>query len=82
MIESMLTTTDNPYDPFDDYDNWYDYDSGKGYNTPGLLARITVTSDELSEPDQYLAIDQAIDEIVLENVSGIFKKVSRDIIDN
>ena len=82
MIQSMLTTTDNPYDPFDDYDEWYAYDNSKGYNTPGLLARITITSDELSEPDQYLAIDQAIDEIVLENVSGIFKKVSRDIIDN
>jgi hypothetical protein len=78
----MLTTTDNPYDPFDDYDEWYAYDNSKGYNTPGLLARITITSDELSEPDQYLAIDQAIDEIVLENVSGIYKKVSRDIVDN
>ena len=82
MIQSMLTTTDNPYDPFDDYDEWYAYDNSKGYNTPGLLARITITSDELSEPDQYLAIDQAIDEIVSENVSGIYKKVSRDIVDN
>jgi len=82
MIQSMLTTTDNPYDPFDDYDEWSAYDNRMGYNTPGLLARITITSDELSEPDQYLAIDQAIDEIVSENVSGIYKKVSRDSVDN
>lgn len=77
-MRSMLTTTDNPYDPFDDWDNWYAYDYRKGYHTPGLLARICVTSDELSEPDQELAIEQAIDEIIAENVSGVHKKVSRE----
>lgn len=79
MMQSMLTTTDNPYDPFDDFDQWLAYDNNKGYNTSGLLARITITSDELSEPDQYLAIENAIDEIVLENVLGIYKKVSKDV---
>lgn len=79
MNQSMLTTTDNPYDPFDDFDNWLAYDNSKGYNTSGLLARITITSDELSEPDQYLAIDQAIDNIISENYLGIYKKVSKDI---
>ena len=78
MIESMLTTIDNPHDPFDDYDNWYSYDFRMNYHTPGLLARITVTSDELSEADQSLAIEQAIDEIIKENVSGIYKRVSRE----
>ena len=81
MVESMLTTIDNPYDPFTDYDNWYAYDNRKGYHTPGLLARIAVVSDELSDVDQHLAIDRAIDEIVKENVSGVHKKVSRETTD-
>jgi hypothetical protein len=76
--ESMLTTTDNPYDPFDNFDEWYAFDQRKGYHTPGFLARIAVVSDELSEEDQSLAIERAIDEIVEENVLGLYKKVTRE----
>lgn len=82
MTESMLTTIDNPYDPFDDYENWYAYDFRKGYHSPELLARVCVMSEELSEPDQSLAIELAIDEIVKENVSGVHKKVYRKVIDS
>lgn len=78
MVEVMLTTIDNPHDPFTDYDAWYAYDYRKGYHTPGLLARVAVVSDELSDVDQHLAIERAIDEIVKENVSGVHKKVSRE----
>lgn len=78
MTVSMLTTTDNPYDPFDHYDEWFAYDSRMGYHTPSFLARIVMTSDELSESDQNVAVDVAIDEIVKENVSGLYKKVTRE----
>ncbi len=74
MIESMLTTIDNPYDPFTQYDDWYAYDSRRGHHTPGYLARVTVLSDETSEADQSLAIEDAIDEIILENINGLYKK--------
>jgi hypothetical protein len=73
----MLTTVDNPFDPFTQFDEWYTWDLDAGYHTPGLLARITKTSDELSDADQHLAIQQAIDEIVKENVLGVYKKVVR-----
>jgi hypothetical protein len=79
--ESMLTTIDNPYDPFDQFDDWYAFDSRHGYNTPSFLARVVVTSDELSEADQNLAIELAIDEIVRENVLGLYKKVIREVSD-
>lgn len=77
MAKTMLTTVDNPWDPFTQYKEWYLYDTLNGYNSPSLLARVVVTSDELSEVDQELAIEQAIDEIVRENVSGMHRKVSR-----
>lgn len=73
----MLTTYDNPFDPFTQWDDWYMWDMTSGYHTPGLLARIAQTSDELSEIDQHLAIQQAVDEIVRENVSGMHRKVKR-----
>jgi hypothetical protein len=77
MAEHMLTTVDNPYDPFTQFDEWYRYDLAAGYDSTGLLARIVVTSDSLSEGDQSLAIEQAIDEIVRENVSGVHRKVAQ-----
>jgi len=79
MVEAMLTTYDNPHDPFTDFDSWYQWDERAGYHTPSFLARIAVVSDEISEPDQVLAINQAIDEIVKENTLGMYRKVTREI---
>jgi hypothetical protein len=75
--EYMLTTIDNPFDPFTQFEEWFQWDSRAGYHTPGMLDRIAKTSDELSEADQHLAIQQAIDEIVRENVIGVWMKVKR-----
>lgn len=74
----MLTTVDNPHSPFDDFAAWYHYDVMSGYNTCSFLARILIDSDQLSEADLDLAIEQAIDEIVYENVLGIYRKVVQD----
>ena len=72
----MLTTVDNPYNPFTEWDDWYAFDERQGYHTMSFLARIVQSSDELSEADQALAVQEAIGEIALLNVSGIHKKVS------
>jgi hypothetical protein len=77
----MLTTVDNPFNPFTEYDEWQRWDIIAGYNTSSLLARITTYSHDLSDADQDLAIDQAMDEIVRENVSGMWRKVSEDSFD-
>lgn len=79
MIESMVTTTDNPHSPFDDWDAWYAFDERSGYHTSSFLARVTMISSELSEVDQHLAIEQAVEEIVRENVLGIYIKVTREV---
>lgn len=71
----MLTTVDNPYDPFTQFDEWLEFDHRQGYYTIEFLARVALTSPELSETDQDLALEQAIDEIVEQNVSGMHRKV-------
>lgn len=76
-MQHMLTTVDNPYDPFDRFDEWYAWDTIHGYYTAAYLARITITSSELSDRDQELAVEYAIDEIVRENILGVYRKVSR-----
>lgn len=74
--EFMLTTLDNPFNPFTQYDEWYNFDTSKGYNTCSYLARVTKSS----EVDEDFAIDQAMDEIVDYNLSGNYIKVKKDYI--
>ena len=76
-MRHALTTIDNPYDPLDDYARWYAYDEAAGYHTGAYLARVVSFSSELSDLDQELAIEQAIDEIVEFNILGIYRKVSK-----
>lgn len=80
--ESMLTTIDNPYNPFTEFDPWFAWDTRNGYHTASFLARIAASSLELSESDQSLAIELAIDEIIRENVNGVYTKVSREVEDS
>jgi hypothetical protein len=73
--EYMVTTADNPYNYYTEFDQWYREDLRLGYNTLGLLARRTRTSDALPLPLELVAITEAIDEILEENVSGNRVKV-------
>lgn len=79
MTVHMLTTIDNPYNPFTQFDEWLSFDRSSGYDTIEYLARLTITSHELSEADQSLAIENAIDEIVRENVNGKYRKVEAPV---
>lgn len=73
--QSMLSTADNPYNPFTEFDQWNNWDQQQGYHTLSYLARICITSDELSELDQSQAIDIAMGEIIDENITGNYIKV-------
>lgn len=73
--DTMLTTSDNPFNPFTNWDEWFAWDYNQGYHTPEYLARIVRTSYDLSDADQDQAIDDAIDEILQENVLGIYKRI-------
>jgi len=74
----MLSTIDNPWNPFTHWDEWYAWDEAAGYHSTSLLARVAVSSNELSDYDQELEITNAINEIVRENVSGMHRKFYRN----
>ncbi len=80
MDEFMLTTLDNPYNPFTHYDEWFAFDTSHGYHTCAYLARIAKSSQELSEMDEDQAIDFAMDEIVRLNLLGNYIKVTNNYI--
>jgi hypothetical protein len=71
----MLTTVDNPYDPFEQFDQWYMYDMDKGHSSCCYLDRIAKTSDQLSEEENDKEIERAIDEIIKFDFQNIYKKV-------
>lgn len=75
MTEYMLTTIDNPFSPFTQYDDWYRYDEDAGYNTCGYLARIVGDTTALSESEYDDAANDAMDEIVKEDPFGLYIKV-------
>ena len=77
--EVMLTTFDNPYDPFDDFISWWMFDNEMGYNTCGILARIARHSDEFSVAEEKMETERAIDQIVDNDFLNIYKKLTRTI---
>lgn len=77
-LKGMLTTKDNPFNPFTQFEQWYSFDVSNGYNTCAYLARITKSSDALSEDDQTQALEAAIAEIIKFNLTGNYKRVTEE----
>lgn len=72
-----LTTTDNPFSPIDDYDNWSKFDHDHGYNTDELVARIVGPIDfDLPEVIVSEAFDDAIKWLFEWNPTGNYSIVT------
>lgn len=75
--EFMISTVDNPFNPFTNFESWYNYDCHvKGYDTCGTLARIAKVSDALSDDLNSEEINRAMDTMV-ENFPFLFIKLSK-----
>ena len=76
--DCMLTTFDNPYNPFDDFTLWLLYDKEQGYDTCERLARIAKLTDDMSQDEIDAETDRAMDEIIFYDFLNIYKKVWQD----
>ena len=81
--EAMLTTIDNEWDPFDNFSEWYsrDLELARQQNrrsASGYLAIIAANSGDVSDNEFNQVMNDAIDEIVELDLSGTFKKVTRE----
>lgn len=76
--DCMLTTFDNPYNPFDQFTLWLMFDKEKGYNTCEHLARVVQLSDDLSEKEIDDETERAMDEIIKYDPLNIYKKVTKE----
>ena len=77
-IECRLTTIDNPYDPFTQFDSWFLFDNEKGYNSCSKLDRVVELSDEMSDAEVSQEIERGIDEIIKYDFLNIYKKVTKN----
>lgn len=75
--QCMLTTIDNPFDPFEQFDSWFLFDVEKGYNSCSYLGRIARTSEQLSDEENDQEVERAIDEIIKYDFMNIYKKVTK-----
>ena len=85
MAAKFITTMDNPYNYFTQFDQWYEYDTTHGYdvigcpyNTLNYVARIACTDPDMSDHDYEEAVNAAIDEIFRMNITGNYRIVYED----
>ena len=76
---SALTTFDNPFDPFDQFDDWYLYDKEKAYNSCEKVARIATFTDDMTQREINIENERAIDEIIKYDFTNVYKKVTKEL---
>ena len=70
-----ITTTDNPFNPFDDFNSWFMFDIEKGYYTSSKIARLTHLTDDMTEKEENEEIERAIDELIKVDPLDIYIKI-------
>lgn len=70
----LLTTEDNPYNPFTQWLRWYYQDIRLGHDTPGLLARLSTSSEDIDDK----STEAAMYDVVKYNFSGKHIMVTED----
>ena len=78
---AMLTTVDNPFDPFEQFNSWFMFDCEKGYNSYGKLMRLAEISEDMSSVEYNNAIENAIDRLIEIDFLDIFKKITNEVPD-
>ena len=79
MANCALTTFDNPYDPFEDYTSWMLFDKEKGYDSAERLMRIAKLTDDMTQKEEDIEIERAIDEIIFYDPFNIYTKIKRNL---
>ena len=77
--QCMLTTFDNPYNPFDQFESWFLFDVGKNYNTSARLARVANITEDMTDKEYLEETERAIDEIILYDNLNIYKKLKKEV---
>lgn len=75
--EYLLTTIDNPFNPFDEFQSWYEFDELSGYKTCEKIASLFGKTQTKTLVEEEKVINQVIDEIISNDFLNIYKKVKK-----
>ena len=71
----LLTTIDNPYNPFDDFSNWYAFDMEKGHNTCDLIGRLAQLRDDMTQREEEEEYARVAEFILYHDPHDKYKKI-------
>lgn len=74
----QLSTIDNPFNPFEQFDDWFMFDIEKGYYSCSKQARLANITDDMTEQEENEEIERAIDEFIKHDFTGLYMKVKRN----
>ena len=78
MRQVTATTTDNPFNPFEEFDSWFQFDIEKGYYTSSKLGRLTNLKEDMTEIEENEEIERAVDELIKIDPLDLYIKVVRE----
>jgi len=81
MKQCLLTTVDNPYNPFENFDEWFAFDVEKGYYSCSRLMRIAKVQDDFNEVETNNEIERAIDDIIKYDFTDKYQKAEQETIE-
>ena len=76
--QCMLSTIDNPFNPFDNFDEWFAYDVFFGYHCCELVGQFAQISSDLSQNANHREIESAIDAVIREDPLNIYTKIVKE----
>lgn len=71
----FVTTFDNPFNYFNDFENWFAWDKKMGWNTCGIMADLTGNISNLSPEETATVIEGACKRLVSVDILGIWHLV-------
>lgn len=79
QYDCMLTTIDNPFDPFEQFDDWYRFDVEKQYYSSERWTRFANFTDDMTEQEEREESERAIDEFIALDFLDLYKKVKKEV---
>ena len=81
MMESkvMITTFDNPFDPFEQFTLWDLFDKEHGYNSWERIVRLANFTEDMSLKEEDAEIERAIDRLIDIDPISMWKKVKKEV---
>ena len=75
--QCMITTFDNPFDPFEQFTLWHLFDKEKGYDSSERVMRLANISNDMTQKEVDEEVERAIDRLIEIDFTNTYKKLTK-----